>query len=66
MREKEHYREYLMDLHEQGVPRVLSKTEAAEVLGISRQKLYRLIADGQIRIKGNTITDGEIARFLCG
>ncbi len=66
MREKEHYRDYLLDLHENGVPRIMSKGKAAEILGISRTKLYRLIAEGEIKLKGNQITDGEIARYLCG
>lgn len=66
MREKENYRDYLADLHEQGVPRAMTKEKAAKVLGVSRSKLYRLIADGQIKSKGGVITDGEIARFLCG
>lgn len=64
-REKEFYRERLSVLRESGVPPVMTKTEAAKVLGISVSKLYRLIAAGYIETKGTSITDGALAKYLC-
>lgn len=66
-REKPNYRETLSFLiDERGCPLVLNKRQTAELLGISRNKLYDLIDDGCIKQLGDKIPIGSIASFLCG
>lgn len=65
MREAEGYRDVIVVLREEGVPLLMSKTKAAEVLGISRDKLYRIIAEKRIVADGNNISIFSIARYLC-
>lgn len=65
-REKANYRSMLSYLiNERGFPMVLTKKQAAEVLGVSKGKLYGLIADGDIKVQGGSITIGSVASFLC-
>lgn len=49
-------------------PLALSVTEASAAIGVSRQTLYRMIADGEIatvRIRGRQVVRvSEIERFL--
>ena len=45
-------------------PMMVSKQEAAQLLGISRETLRRHIVSGDINNKGKFISITEIARFL--
>lgn len=69
MREKEHYRDMLSYLTtERQAPLLLSKSQAAKLLSVSRNRVCTLIADGYLQFdkKTNKIPIGTIARFLCG
>lgn len=65
MREPEGYRDTIAILIEQDVPILMNKTKASEVLGISRHKLYDLIANKRIVADGNNISVFSIAHYLC-
>lgn len=63
--EPEGYRDMIFVLRSEGVPMLMSKTKAAEVLGVGRDKLYSLIANKRIVADGNDISIFSIARYLC-
>lgn len=68
-KEKEGYREMLAFLtSEKDVPLMMSRTQAANVLNISRTSIGNLIAGGYIALDKatNKIPIGSIARYLCG
>ncbi len=66
-REKANYRDMLSFLvHDCRMPLLMNKIQAASTLGISRNKLDELIADGSIAIDNNKIAIGSVARYLCG
>ena len=65
MSEKKNYRETLEFLCEK-YPLVLSKTQAAEILGVSRPTLNEIIKKYNWPIKLNKIPIGTIASYLCG
>lgn len=65
-REKANYRDMLYFLNTNcNMPPLVSRKDAAKILGISHQKLSEYIADGDIKIKNNKISIGAIARLLC-
>lgn len=65
MREKQGYRDMLSLLMER-YPNTLTRTQAAECLGISRQYLGEIIQKGHIKIQDSKIPIGSIASYLCG
>lgn len=68
-REKPNYRDMLSFLNcEKNVPAMMTRGEAAGILGISRNSVNSLINGGQISIDKitNKIPIGSIARYLCG
>lgn len=66
-REKEGYRDMISVLIEKKhLPLFLNKGQACEVLGISRDHLAKLIAEGEIKVTENKISLGSIARCVCG
>lgn len=68
-REKEGYRDMLAFLNtEKKAPMMLSRSEAANVLNISRTSVCALIADKRLEVDKitNKIPIGSIARYLCG
>lgn len=68
MREKENYRDMLLFLTaEKGAALMLSRVQAANLMGISRITVNSLIASGKLSVDKltNKIPIGEIARYLC-
>ena len=63
--EKAGYRETLQWLSEQGVPFMMSKKEAEEMLGVSRKTLLKMIDKGELKAIGNKIPIASVARALC-
>lgn len=65
-REKENYRETLQFLKTEGFTLMMSKSDTAEKLGISRPTLDRLIEKGSIKVDEGFIPIGSLASYLCG
>lgn len=63
-REKQGFREILELLMEK-YPMILSKGEACDALGCSRDRLQSLIVRGSIKVKDGKIPIGAIASYLC-
>lgn len=62
--EKSTYREMLGSLTEK-YPALLSKKEAAELLGVSARTVSRMINKHELRTVRGKITIGSLARLLC-
>lgn len=66
-REKEGYRDMLAFLNEnKKLPLLLSRGQACEAMGVSRDYLAVLIAKGDIKLSESKIPIGSLARYLCG
>lgn len=65
-REKPNYRDMLQILLEKGYPMLLSKTQTAEALGISKKYLNKIISKGHLKAQDGKIPIGSIASYLCG
>ena len=65
-REKSNYRETLAYLQEKGFEFLMSKSQAAEKLCISRPTLDGIIKSGRITMHNGKIPLGSIASYLCG
>lgn len=66
-REKEGYRDMLAFLNEnKKLPLLLSRGQACEAMGVSRDYLAILIAKGDIKLSDSKIPIGSLARYLCG
>lgn len=63
-REKAGCREIFAYLAEK-YPLTVPKGDAAKMIGISMQTLYRKISKGEIKASGNNVSLWEIARYLC-
>lgn len=63
-REKDGFRELLEILMEK-YPMLLSKGEACDALGCSRDHLRTVIMRGHIKVKDGKIPIGAIASYLC-
>ena len=64
-REKPNYRDMLSWLFDKYGNMSFCKRETAEILQISRPFLDKLIREGKINAKGNYITIGSLASYLC-
>lgn len=65
-REKENYREMLLFLNvNKKIPLLMSRGQACEVMGISRDYLSMLISKGKIKLSENKIPIGSVANYLC-
>lgn len=65
-REKENYRNMLQFLLEKGYPMTMSKTQAAELMEISKPHLDKIIRNKHIKVQDGKIPLGSIANYLCG
>lgn len=65
MREKEGYRDMLMILMSQ-YPNMMSKSEAAAALSVSRSHLNEIIRKGHIKVSDGKIPIGSVTSYLCG
>lgn len=64
-REKEGYRDMLIILLEK-YPPTMSRTQAAEALGVSRPHLNKIIQKQHLKIQDGKIPIGSVASYLCG
>lgn len=65
-REKAGYRDMLAEYHDKGIPDILTKKQAMEVLGCGHSYFERLIREGEIKLIAGKVPIGAIARLTCG
>jgi len=65
-REKVGQRELDLRLEEQGLPLLLSKTQTAKALDVSRTHLDTIISKGRLKVQDGKISRWVIAGYLCG
>jgi hypothetical protein len=65
-REKENYRDMLAEYKGRGLPDILTKKQAMEVLGCGHSYFERLVREGEIKTVAGKIPIGAIARLTCG
>ena len=65
-REKANYRDMLSEYKSRGIPDILTKKQAMDILGCGHSYFDRLIREGEIKLISGKVPIGAIARLTCG